>query len=289
MRMDIRLKGGNSNPRYLFEKNLPLINELITIVCRRHRLDQDAKEEFSSSAMIKLMDKDYAVFRKYRGEAGPRAYLFTVINAHLLNFRDKLWGKWRPSAEACRLGPHGMLLEQLTARDGHSFQEAVEIIRTNHGLELSEKQLSAMNDRLPNRKPSHKIAGEEHLEQLSNSENEAEQNLSVRDNLPFSKKIGKVLMEELRSLSIEDRIILRMHFHDDVKVATIARVLGKNQKKLYRHIEKLVTRLQNRLTEEGIMKQEVLALLDDSAFLIRIDLNIKDPDHDGPIPEANLL
>jgi hypothetical protein len=49
-----------------------------------------------------------------------------------LDYRNRLWGKWRPSAEAKRLGPTAILIERLVARDGWAVDQVIEMVRVNH-------------------------------------------------------------------------------------------------------------------------------------------------------------
>ncbi len=55
-----------------------------------------------------------------------------VVQRLFLDHRNRQWGKWRPSAEAKRRGPLAILLERLVVRDGWTFEQAVETLRTNH-------------------------------------------------------------------------------------------------------------------------------------------------------------
>ncbi|HKB09047.1 MAG TPA: hypothetical protein VKD69_00285, partial [Vicinamibacterales bacterium] len=65
-----------------------------------------------------------------------------------------------------------------------------------------------------------------------------------------------------QSLTPDEQLILRMRFDDAVAVADIARALHLNQKRLYRTIDHLLSRLREGLEAEGIARDEVAALLD---------------------------
>ena len=94
--------------RKLFEAHYSLVEELIRFLSRRNRLGTDEREDFTSYAMLKLVENDYARLRKYRGDSSFRTYLTVVSQRLFLDYRTQKWGKWRPSTTAKRLGAaHG--------------------------------------------------------------------------------------------------------------------------------------------------------------------------------------
>ena len=122
-------------PEELFLSRLESIKKVIRAVCRRSRFSQQDCEDFRSRMMIKLVRNDYKVFREYRGESKIRTYLTRVISREGLDFCDHLWGKWRPSQVARRLGK--------VAEDRGDLTTALEWAARTHGL-ASEHQLPAL-------------------------------------------------------------------------------------------------------------------------------------------------
>ena len=74
---------------------------------RRNRLGTDEREDFTSYAMLKLVENDYARLRKYRGDSSFRTYLTVVMQRLFLDYRTQKWGKWRPSTTATPRGDCG--------------------------------------------------------------------------------------------------------------------------------------------------------------------------------------
>src|ERR1044071_3636261 len=90
----------------LFVDNLPLIDRIVASVCRRNRLTKEECEDFASVVHLKLIADGYAVRRQYSGKCATiRGYLNAVVHHCYQDHRNHLWGKWRPSTEARRLGP----------------------------------------------------------------------------------------------------------------------------------------------------------------------------------------
>ncbi len=88
---------------------------------------------------------------KWQGRSSIKTYLTTVINRIYLDFQVQRFGKWRPSAEARRLGPVALRLEQLMFRDGLSFDEACEVLLSDPRIGLNRDDLHAIRVQLPQR------------------------------------------------------------------------------------------------------------------------------------------
>ena len=91
-------------PEERFVQNLDLIDRIVAFVCRRNHLDAGESDDFASHVRFKLLEDDYGVIRKFEGRSSLSTYLTTVIQRLYFQYRVQLWGKWRPSAEAKRLG-----------------------------------------------------------------------------------------------------------------------------------------------------------------------------------------
>ena len=89
----------------LFLTSLPVIDEVTLSVCRRHRLSGPEAEDFAAEVHLHFIERDSEVLRRFEGRSSLRTFLSVVINRLLLDYRNRLWGKWRPSAEARRLAP----------------------------------------------------------------------------------------------------------------------------------------------------------------------------------------
>ena len=123
--------------RKVFEAHYSLVEELMRFLSRRNRRGTDEREDFTSYAMLKLVENDYARLRKYRGDSSFRTYLTVVMQRLFLDYRTQKWGKWRPSTTATRLGATAVELETLLYRDGIDFHEAREMLLTRTDTALS--------------------------------------------------------------------------------------------------------------------------------------------------------
>src|SRR6185503_10424450 len=100
----------------------------------------------------KLIEGNYGVIRKFEGRSSFSTYMTTVIQRLYFQWRVQMWGKWRPSAEAKRLGEKAITLERLLTRDGFTYGEALETLTTGTSA-YTREELEALYLRLPARQP----------------------------------------------------------------------------------------------------------------------------------------
>jgi RNA polymerase sigma factor for flagellar operon FliA len=240
------------SPDQLYLANVETIEGAIRFVCRRHRLGAPDAEEFAATVRLKLIDDDYAVLRKFQHRSSLRTFLIPVVSRFCLDYRNGQWGKWRPSAEAKRLGGVAVMLEKLLVRDGLTFDEAAEVLRTNHHVCVSETEMEELRRRLP-RRALRRFAPEEVLENVAAPASfDAESGLNREERESFGRAVAAALETAVGRLEPEERLLVRLRFYDGLKVAEIARLQQVDQKSLYRRIERILGGLRATLRASGL-------------------------------------
>lgn len=250
----LRLPGArilSHSAEQLFLDKLPLIERIVDAICRRHACYGADAEDFSSGVKLKLMADDYAVLRKFKGESRLTTYLTTVIANQYRDFRIQMWGKWRPSAKARRLGTVAVELEKLLSREGHSLDEAIGILRDRRNDAPPPAELHELAAVLPQKTPR-RFEGEEGLENVAADGESADARVEERERADMMERARTALARALADLEPEDRLIVKMRFEDDFTVALIARQLGIRQRLAYSRVEKLLKTLRERLEAEGV-------------------------------------
>lgn len=237
-------------PADLFLAHLPHIDKVVTHLGRRYHFRAEECQDFRSHVHLKMIEDDYAVIRKFQGRCSLKTYLTTVVSNLMKDFQNHLWGKWRPSAEAERVGPTAVLLERLLVRDGYWFDEAVQILQVNCKVGMSWQELERMAARLPSR-VLRRIEGEEGLRDLPAPNERADSRVFDEERAAAHRKALAALEEARKSLPEEEQLILKMQ-GDGFKVADIARILRLDQKQLYRRILKIHKDLRQMLEDGGI-------------------------------------
>jgi RNA polymerase sigma factor for flagellar operon FliA len=242
----------------LYSEHAETIEAVLSYVRRAHRLSADDGDEFASWARLRLLEDDCAVLRKFRGLSTFKTFVVTVIQRLFLDWRIKEWGKWRPTADARRLGPVAVELERLVLRDGIDFEQAVETL-VSKGTALTRDECDRVWRELP-RRPSRQRAPEDALETISVSA-PVNDSIELGEQSQNASRARVALAEALPSLSPQEQLIIRLRFQDGITVARIAQLIGEEQKPLYRRIEQILVRLRASLVTSGVTADAVRELL----------------------------
>jgi len=218
-------------------------------VGRRHGLSLDEAEDFASHARLKLMENGYAVLRKFQGRCKLETFLVSTLGHALLDYRIAKWGRWRPSAKAVRLGPPAALIEQLLHRDGHTADEAFELLRVNHGVQVTRTGFEAIVARLPSR-ASRRFEGEEALENLVSGDSADKQMLEEEERADADRRIEAVI-QELHALPPDDRLLMKLFDVDGLTMNEVAKILGEAAPALFRRRDRIRAAMRKRLKDRG--------------------------------------
>jgi RNA polymerase sigma factor (sigma-70 family) len=248
-------------PEQLFLSELPRLERAIQRACRNSHLRQEETEDFASHVRLKLIENDYAVFRKFQGKCTLTTYLNTVVLNLLRDYQNHRWGKWRPCAAAVHLGKVAIKLDQLLSRDGRSLDEAIEILRTNHHVQETPQQLREMAAKFPPRTSRH-VEGQDSLPDLPDQSEPADRLIREAEQDANRQRIYEALEEAMATLPPEDAIIIKMRA--EFSIVEIARVLGLEQKSksLYGRIDRILRTLRKELERRGVHSDDISDLLD---------------------------
>jgi RNA polymerase sigma factor for flagellar operon FliA len=249
-------------PAEQFEAQLPLIERVIRFVARRRHMSVEEAEEFASTVRLKLIENDYDVLRRHEGRSSLQTYLGVVVQRVALDFRISRWGKWRPSAEATRLGEVAVLFERLTIRDGHPFGEACALLRERHGVALSDHEFDALAAALPPRAPRRFVEYSD-LDHAAASSPSPSSLVDAGDRSRTAARTWEALTACLGQLPAQDRLLLRLRFEEGMTVAAIGKALRLEPQPLYRRFAGLLRRLRTDLELAGVSGREVMELVGD--------------------------
>ena len=249
----------------LFLTHLPVIDAAIKTVCRRNHLSPSDADDFASDVRLRLLERGGEPLAKFEGRSSLQTFLVVVVTRLFLDYRNHQWGKWRPSAEARRQGPIAILVERLLVREGRTFDQVVETLRTNHGVEMTP-EIETICVRVAARLPARQFVSDVEAIAVQSAAPPPDANV-VRAEQDFLAKRVKTALDKVRqTLPAEERLILRMQFQDAMSVADIARALHLDQKRLYRTVERVLATVRDGLLAEGIDGGEVRELLASGAL-----------------------
>ncbi len=237
------------DPGHLLSSHAPAIGALIRRVARQARLASAEHDDFESLAWSHLVKNDYSVLRQYRGDATLMTYLATVLRRVLLDYRTAKWGKWRPSAQARRLGNAAVALERMVGRDDQPVDEAL----ARAGV-IDQAERATLRDfarQIPRRIRRREVP-DEVLRAHKSATADPDAPILARDRQRLGTRVHTMLRATLRVLSEEDRDLLRCRYEAGMTVAAIAARSGAVQKNMYRRFEHLHGKLRSALEQAGI-------------------------------------
>jgi RNA polymerase sigma factor (sigma-70 family) len=246
-----------TDPRETLTTHIELVRRIVRTVAHRLRLTTTAADELESAVWLRLIEHDYRAIRQYKGDASFGTFLTVIVSRLALDAQAAEWGRWRPSSRARRLGDTAALFETLVFRDGYSREEAIAQLESHgHAAPSSEvRALAAKRRSMPRRYIP--------VELIANSlpgKDDPSEPLVAAECRERAQVIGRALRDALQAISEEDRSLLRMRHEQGMKVSAIARVVGADQKTLYRKLATLHRRLRKRIAAAGVTSADVQAV-----------------------------
>lgn len=247
--------------RELLTANLCVIERTVAFACRRYRLEPDDAEEFAAIVNLKLVENDYAILRKYEERSSFATFISVVVQRMALDYRIHTWGKWHVSAEAKRLGPLAERLDQLLHRDHRTLDDAYVALAAHHEG-LTRQSLQELAERLPRHPPRHRDVQLDDALPVAITLGEAvEERAMARDRRSASERLSTLMASVIAAMPEDERLILQLRFEGGMAVSQIARVLGLEQKLLYRRLERRMRDIRAELERSGLVSRDVLDLI----------------------------
>lgn len=245
--------------RELLETHLDLIQSKLLHLSRRSGLPGFEAEEFRSWALFKLVDDDYRILGQWEGRSSFSTFLRVVLVNLMRDYRIHLWGKWRPSAAARRRGPESVLLEQLVIRDGLSGDEAIERLRTEHGIAPAPDEVARLAAVPPWRQQRRRV-GDEELVHIP-VDGQVEIRVEERERAYTADRVRELLVPLLHSLPAEDRLLLRLYFFEGLSMSAIAPILGRPQRELFVARDRCLKKIRRTLEGAGMGAGQIRELI----------------------------
>lgn len=241
----------------LFCAQLPHIEAIAAAVARRSGFPPDECPDIVAWVRLRLLEDDYAILAKHRGESSVEGYLAVVVARLVRDYRMKAWGRWRPSAIALRQGSAAVRLETLTRRDRMPYEQAVRVMRSE-GFGLCERELLRMHRLLPDRtpmRPREVDIGDPALEQAFAVLPDVERSATA-DDYDSRARLLSAVDAAVRTLPAEEQLIIRLRYGEGLAIADVARALGIPEKPLYRRLPAIVRRVREHLEAAGISQTD---------------------------------
>jgi RNA polymerase sigma factor (sigma-70 family) len=262
-----------------FLEALPVIDDVTARVCRRHRLSPSDAENFQSDVRMHFFDRNYEVLRQFEGRCALSTYVTVVVQRVFFDWRNKHWGRWRPSTDARRLGPDAVKIEELVLRDGGTIDQAIEMLRVNHRVAITDT-IREFCHTLSARAPSRRLVSEDDAVDVESPGPSADVRVLIAEREFLAKRVQAALDRARQALPAMERLILKMLFEDRTAVSDIARALHLDQRQLYRTRDQVLKSVRASMEAEGVSRADIVAMLDAPEIEW-------EKDSDGPPPPAS--
>jgi RNA polymerase sigma factor (sigma-70 family) len=218
-------------------------------VCRQFGLWGADAEDFAQDARLKLVENDCERLRSFQGRSDIKTYLVVILRNQACDHQTARCGRWRPTAAVRRAGPQAVRFQQLVARDGMTIADALSTVEREFGpVDRAALEALAADFRVrPRRQP----AEDEMLDHVPAPEPNAEEAMIIEERRAKQARLYARVLELIATLEPADRLIIQLRYLEGRKVSTIASILQRDQKRLYREIPELVAQLRRTLESEG--------------------------------------
>lgn len=238
------------------------IDRAVAFVCRKHGLHGADAEDFASTVTVKLLEDECAILRQFRGDSNLNTYLNVVVHRIFIDQCVHEHGKWRPSADAKRLGTVATELERRVQWDGEQVEDAVRQTASAHP-DVPVDNIRQIAEKVPQRqKRRSTVALDEAIELFLTAREQADVLILMHERREVRARAVAILRQHLLTLEPHDRLILQFQFEGGMHISDIARRLQVEQKPLYRRREQLFRDLRSALVDEGISAEEIRDLLE---------------------------
>jgi RNA polymerase sigma factor (sigma-70 family) len=239
-----------------YTEHAEAIEAILAYTRRVNRLSPDAGDEFVSWARLKMIEEDQRVLRSFQARGTFKTFLITVVKRLFHDWRNHEWGRWRPSSLARRLGPIATELECLVLRDGIEYEQACEWLLSK-GVAHSRRECDDTWAQLP-RRAYRQSTVDDALEMMPASPQHDE--VTVEDQRLRAARASEALERSLPTLPPSDQMLIRWRYQDAFTVARIAKLLGVEQKPLYRRLEQILVSLRRAMADAGVPSEDVMDL-----------------------------
>jgi len=252
------------------EELLPSVNLAVDVVLRRRRRSRDFADDFRGWVMLKMLERDGAKLRGFRGESTLLTYLRVVVDRLYCDYLISLNGKWHRSKKTAELGTWAVELERLVYHDGFTLDQAVAMMRARDGR-VSESDLRALFAEIPTRHARYFVALESVSELHADAGFSADAILQQKEIEEAGKRVRESLASALADLPEEDRQILELRFAQGLRISLISDLLGLRQRSLYGRVSRILRVLKKKLEARGVAPSFIKEIIQGSSSSPGID------------------
>ena len=231
----------------------------IETVCKRRFSAENDQNECYVYVIDSLKADNFKRLRAFKGKSKLNTYLYSLINALVIDFRRKQFGRRRIPTGVAKLGKWAETVYRFVCWQKFSFDDAYDFLRID-GLYSGSyiefiKEIEPIKKAPCRENPAFQSIDETPESTLKNINAEGSNPLEFliqKLDREMRIKAIKVIRETTVELSEDDQLLIRLVYGSDQSVAAAARVIGLPASTAGKHLKNLLTNYREKLLAIGI-------------------------------------
>jgi len=231
----------------------------IETVCKRRFSAENDQNECYVYVIDSLKADNFKRLRAFKGKSKLNTYLYSLINALVIDFRRKQFGRRRIPAGVAKLGKWAETVYRFVCWQKFSFDDAYDFLRIDDLYSGSYiqfiKEIEPIKKAPCRENPAFQSIDETPESTLKNinadGSNPLEFLIQKLDREMRIKAI-KVIRETTVELSEDDQLLIRLVYGSDQSVAAAARVSGLAASTARKRLKSLLAKYREKLLAVGI-------------------------------------
>ncbi len=251
------MKGNSIAPEKILASSE--IIDKIEAICKRHFADENEQNESFIFILDRLKADNFRRLRAYKGQSQLTTYVYSLINALIVDYRRKTYGRRRIPASVVKLGKWAETAYRLVCWQKFSFDDAYDILQVENlfagSYERYIKAITPIREAPCRENPAFQSLNEEVAGVVENPHgadaNPLEALIGKLDRQRRVKAL-KIIRAATETLSHDDQLLIRLVYGADQPVNVVARMIGLSASSARRRLKRLLTQFRKQLLAEGI-------------------------------------
>ena len=231
----------------------------IETVCKRCFSAENDQNECYVYVIDSLKADNFKRLRAFKGKSKLNTYLYSLINALVIDFRRKQFGRRRIPAGVAKLGKWAETVYRFVCWQKFSFDDAYDFLRIDDLYSGSYiqfiKEIEPIKKAPCRENPAFQSIDETPESTLKNINADGSNPLEFliqKLDREMRVKAIKVIRETTVELSEDDQLLIRLVYGSDQSVAAAARVIGLPASTAGKHLKSLLAKYREKLLAVGI-------------------------------------
>ncbi len=219
----------------------------IEAICKRHFADENEQNESYVFILDHLKADNFRRLRAYRGQSRLTTYLDSLINALIVDYRRKTYGRRRIPAGVLKLGKWAEAVYRLVCWQKFSFDDAYDILQVEDlftgPYERYIKAIGPIREAPCRENPAFQSLNEEFAGVAENPHGaDANPLEALIDKLDRQRRgqALKIIRAATKTLSQDDQLLIRLVYGAEQPVNAVAGMIGLSASSARRRLKRLL-------------------------------------------------